>query len=128
MMAKVEFPVDCEEEKSGGWKASVISPDCEARARRLDKLKEGIAKSIHEATGVELCEIVVRLRGIFPEAIDSFEAAHHKIDRANELRDEAAQEIRTVVGSLRDEGLTMRDIAALLGISPQRVAQLTRTK
>jgi len=25
---------------------------------------------------------------------------------------------------MRDEGLTMRDIAVLLGVSPQRVAQL----
>ena len=125
-MGKVEFAVECEEEQSGGWRASVSNPDCEARARRLDKLKEEIAKSIHDQTGVELCEIVIRLQGAFPEAISAFESAHEKISRANSLRDEAAQEIRGVVASLREEGLTMRDIGALLDISPQRVGQLAQ--
>lgn len=125
-MSKVEYIVDCEEEQSGGWRGSAAEAGCEARARRLDKLKEEIAKSIHQETGIELCEIAIRLQGLFPNALESFESAHEKIDRANALRDEAAQEIRSVVASLRQEGLTMRDIAALLDISPQRVAQLAQ--
>jgi predicted transcriptional regulator len=40
------------------------------------------------------------------------------------MQDEASAEIRSVVTRMRDEGLTMRDIAVLLGVSPQRVAQL----
>ena len=44
--------------------------------------------------------------------------------KAQKLQDEASAEIRTVVSRMRDEGLTMRDIAVLLGVSPQRVAQL----
>ncbi|MDE0867907.1 MAG: hypothetical protein OSA22_02750 [Aquiluna sp.] len=126
-MTKVEFTVDCEEEQSGGWRARVSNPECEAHARRLDKLKKGIAQSIHQETGVELCEIVVRLQGVFPEAVSSFESAHVKIEQANQLRDKAAQEIRQIVASLRAEGLTMRDIAALLDISPQRVGQLAQS-
>jgi predicted transcriptional regulator len=43
---------------------------------------------------------------------------------AQKLQDEASAEIRAVVSRMRDEGLTMRDIAVLLGVSPQRVAQL----
>ena len=34
---------------------------------------------------------------------------------ATRLQDEASNEIRDVVGRMRDEGLTMRDIAVLLG-------------
>jgi transcriptional regulator with XRE-family HTH domain len=41
------------------------------------------------------------------------------------LQDEASVEIREVVSRLRAEGLTMRDIAVLMNVSPQRVAQLT---
>jgi transcriptional regulator with XRE-family HTH domain len=44
---------------------------------------------------------------------------------ANRLQEEASNEIRDVVGRMRDEGLTMRDIAVLLGVTPQRVAQLS---
>jgi predicted transcriptional regulator len=43
---------------------------------------------------------------------------------AAKLQDEASNEIRNVVSRMRDEGLTMRDIAILLGVTPQRVAQL----
>jgi predicted transcriptional regulator len=46
------------------------------------------------------------------------------MQEAQRLQDEASAEIRKVVSRMRDEGLTMRDIAVLLGVSPQRVAQL----
>jgi predicted transcriptional regulator len=44
--------------------------------------------------------------------------------QAAKLQEEASNEIRDVVSRMRDEGLTMRDIAILLGVTPQRVAQL----
>ena len=43
---------------------------------------------------------------------------------AQRMQEEASAEIRDVVARMRDEGLTMRDIAVLLGVTPQRVAQL----
>ena len=46
------------------------------------------------------------------------------MQEAQKMQDEASAEIRSVVTRMRDEGLTMRDIAVLLGVSPQRVAQL----
>lgn len=124
-MTKTEYSAHCEPTQAGGWKAHVEEPDCEAHARRLDQLKEHVALSIHHETGMALCDIVVRLEGVFPDALDAFQSAHRKIDQANTLRHEAAQEIRQVVARLRSEGLTMRDISALLGITPQRVSQLT---
>jgi DNA-directed RNA polymerase specialized sigma24 family protein len=44
---------------------------------------------------------------------------------AQSLQEQASKEIRDVVSRLRAEGLTMRDIAVLMSISPQRVAQLS---
>ncbi|MBT5398163.1 MAG: hypothetical protein HOK86_03940 [Micrococcales bacterium] len=44
---------------------------------------------------------------------------------AQRLQEEASREIRAVVATLREQGLSMRDIGVLLRISPQRVAQLT---
>jgi hypothetical protein len=46
------------------------------------------------------------------------------MQEAQKLQDEASAEIREAVSRMRDEGLTMRDVAVLLGVSPQRVAQL----
>jgi predicted transcriptional regulator len=52
------------------------------------------------------------------------EAAQEKMKQAAKLQEEASAEIRAVVGRMREQGLTMRDIAVLLGVTPQRVAQL----
>jgi len=53
------------------------------------------------------------------------EAAQEKMKQAAKLQEEASQEIREVVKQMRAQGLTMRDIAVLLGVTPQRIAQLT---
>jgi predicted XRE-type DNA-binding protein len=122
-----EFSAQCEAERRGGWRANVADLECEARAKRLDQLKEEVALAIHQETGIELCDIVVRLEGVFPDALSRFHNAHETIAEANRRRDEAAREIRQVVAQLRAENLTMRDISALLGITPQRVAQLAHS-
>jgi len=40
------------------------------------------------------------------------------------MQEEASAEIRDVVRRAREQGLTMRDIAVMLNVTPQRVAQL----
>jgi signal transduction histidine kinase len=126
-MTAQEFSAQCEPEGRRGWRASIAELDCEAHAAKLNQLRDEIAHSIHESTGLELCDIVVRLEGIFPEALKRYRVAHDQIAQATKVRDDAAREIRQVVASLRQENLTMRDIGALLGITPQRVAQLVHS-
>lgn len=128
MSSQSPFTAQCEAERSGGWKANVSGLGCEAHAKRLDQLRERIARNIQDQTGLELCDIVVRLEGLFPDALERFHSAHEKIAEANMLRSEAAREIREVVAQLRAEDLTMRDISALLDITPQRVAQLVHSE
>jgi|AntAceMinimDraft_11_1070367.scaffolds.fasta_scaffold04117_8 signal transduction histidine kinase len=126
-MTSAEFSAQCEPEGRGGWRANVAGVDCEAHAQRLDKLREAIALAIHDKTGMALCDIVIRLEGVFPEVLERFTEAQEKSAEAALLRDEAAREVRKVVADLRAEHLTMRDISALLGITPQRVAQLVNS-
>ncbi len=127
-MTSTEFSAQCEPQRFGGWKANVSGVDCEAHAKRLDQLREAVALAIQDETGMELCDIVVRLDGVFPEALERFRHAQEKSAESTRLRDEAAREVRDVVADLRAEHLTMRDIAALLGITPQRVAQLVNSE
>lgn len=127
-MTSTEFSAQCEAQRRGGWRANVSGVDCEAQAKRLDQLREAIALAIHDETGMALCDIVVRLDGVFPEALERFKLAQDKSAEATRLRDEAAREVRAVVADLRSEHLTMRDISALLGITPQRVAQLVNSE
>lgn len=123
-MVAMEITAHCEGSRGSGWRATVPGRDCDAHAKRLDKLREDIAHQIHEETGTSLCDVVVHLEGVFPEMLQRFEHAHDKLDEAEALRTEASAEIRAVVAALRSEQLTFRDIAALLDITPQRVAQL----
>jgi len=48
-------------------------------------------------------------------------------ERADTLADQASEATETAIAELRQIGLTMRDIAALTGVSYQRVHQLTQS-
>lgn len=93
-------------------------------AKRLDKATEQIKDLASAASGEERCDIIVKVEAIMPGIICDIEAAKEKSAEAMRLQEEASNEIRDVVSRMRDEGLTMRDIAVLLGVTPQRVAQL----
>lgn len=122
----MEITAQCSPTRLGGWKATVSEWDCEAHSKRLDQLRDHIAQQVHESTGVPVCDVVVRLEGIFPDAVARITLAHDKMERAWRLREEASSEIRDVVRTLREQQLTVRDIAVVIGVSPQRVSQLLR--
>ena len=117
------------ERTTDGWSVEVSGPNgFTVNARRLDQCKELVVeriKTLEEQKGnSDVCEVVVKVEAELPGIICDLEAAKLKMQEAQKLQDEASAEIRTVVSRMRDEGLTMRDIAVLLGVSPQRVAQL----
>ncbi len=117
------------ERTSEGWTAEVAGPEgFTVTAKRLDQCKEIILekiKTLAEQKGSpEVCEVVIKVEAELPGIICDLEAAKFKMLEAQKLQEEASLEIRNVVSRMRDEGLTMRDIAVLLGVSPQRVAQL----
>jgi len=117
------------ERTNEGWQAEVPGPNgFTVTARRLDQCKDLVAdriKTLEEQKGnKEVCEVVVKVEAELPGIICDLEAAKIKMQEAQKLQDQASSEIRNVVSRMRDEGLTMRDIAVLLGVSPQRVAQL----
>jgi hypothetical protein len=93
-------------------------------SKRLDKATEQLKALAEKTSGESQCDIVVKVEAVMPGIICDIEAAQAKMRDATRLQEEASNEIRDVVGRMRDEGLTMRDIAVLLGVTPQRVAQL----
>ena len=116
------------ERTTDGWSATVTKPRFTVTAKRLDQCKDLIEdriKTLEEQKGnAEVCEVVIKVEAELPGIICDLEAAKIKMQEAQKLQEEASNEIRNVVARMRDEGLTMRDIAVLLGVSPQRVAQL----
>jgi hypothetical protein len=121
----VDLEVVCER-TAEGWNVEVPAlGNLHTTSKRLDKVREHVlelAKDYPVAEGN--CEIVVNIVARMPGIICDIESAQAKMKEASRLQDEASAEIRNVVGRMRDEGLTMRDIAVLLGVTPQRVAQL----
>lgn len=121
----MEIKAECER-KAGAWRVRVPELDnLLISTKRLDQATEQIKDLVHEYQGVDRCDVIVRVETTMPGVMCDLEAAQQKMRDANRLQEEASREIRELVASLREQGLSMRDIAVLLRISPQRVAQLT---
>jgi orotate phosphoribosyltransferase-like protein len=120
----MEVKAECER-KAGGWQVRVPFLNVTLVAKRLDRVTEEIKDLVQQSSGVERCDIIVKVETSLPGIICDLETAQDKMREAQRLQDEASLEIRDVVTRLRAEGLTMRDIAVLMNVSPQRVAQLT---
>jgi hypothetical protein len=113
------------ERQDDGWLIAVPSlGNYKTTSKRLDKATEQIKILAEKETGESKCDIVVKVEAVMPGIICDIESAQIKMREAAKLQEEASNEIRDVVSRMRDEGLTMRDIAILLGVTPQRVAQL----
>lgn len=113
------------ERQDDGWLIAVPELDnYKTTVKRLDKGTELVKTLAEKVTGESKCDIVVKVEAVMPGIICDIEAAQNKMREATRLQDEASNEIRDVVARMRDRGLTMRDIAILLGVTPQRVAQL----
>ena len=113
------------ERQADGWRVEVPQlGNLVTTAKRLDKATEQIKDLAEAATGESRCDIIIKVEAIMPGIICDLESAQEKAREATRLQEEASNEMRDVVARMRDEGLTMRDIAVLLGVSPQRVAQL----
>lgn len=113
------------ERQDDGWLIAVPSlGNYKTTSKRLDKATEQIKILAEKETGKSKCDIVVKVEAVMPGIICDIESAQTKMREAAKLQEEASNEIRDVVSRMRDEGLTMRDIAILLGVTPQRVAQL----
>ena len=113
------------ERQEDGWLIDVPSlGNFKTTSKRLDKATEQIKLMAETATGESKCDIIVKVEAVMPGIICDIEAAQTKMHAAAKMQEEASNEIRDVVSRMRDEGLTMRDIAILLGVTPQRVAQL----
>jgi hypothetical protein len=89
----------------------------EAMARDYIALDKGVAPDSFSI------EILPQVEGTLDQETA---AAREAVADADKAQRAAAAESRTVVRKLRNAGLTGRDIAVVLRISPQRVSQLLR--
>lgn len=115
-------------QRSNTWWAIQVSevPGLFTQARRLDQVAEMVedAVTLFGLTGPFEIEVVPVLAD---DLDDSIRQARVLAAEAGDLQRQAAVRSREVVEQLRSEGLSVRDVAAVLSISPQRVSQLLQT-
>ncbi len=122
-----EYSVDVERE-GRWWMISVPEIGGLTQARRIGEIEEMARSLIAVSTGTPVAEVSVRVARIaIPGNSDIASAAEH----VRQLRSDAAgAEARAVRESgdfaamLTAAGIPVRDTAALIGVSPQRVSQL----
>jgi predicted RNase H-like HicB family nuclease len=95
------------------------------QARRLDQVASMVADAASLLLDLPTDHFDVVVVPKLPDAeqreIDSAKEARAKLAEAEKV---AAAASRTVVADLRSQGLTVRDVATLMGITPSRVSQL----
>jgi hypothetical protein len=104
------------------WYVSIPELDGATQARHLGELDAMARDWIHCMTDEDPATIELDVEIDVPESVRSH------LDRQDSLRAEAAAEARLAAKALRDEGIPLRDIGKLLGISHQRVHQLVSGK
>lgn len=112
----------CTRSASGMWAVEVPEvPGLFTQARQLAQVP-GMVKDAAQLLGED---VDPRLEVVLPpEAQARLDKAKAEARAAEEAQRLAAELSRSVVRMLRTDGLSVRDIGMVLGVSPQRVSQL----
>lgn len=113
--------------RTGGWWAVEV-PEVSGlvtQARRLDQVTAAVLDAAALLTGRPESDFEVEVIPVLDA--DDVSVVRIARERRAELADAeqaAARASRAAVARLRSEGLTVRDVAVIMGMSPQRVSQL----
>jgi hypothetical protein len=113
-------------ESSKRWVLQAVeAPGALSEVSRLSQAEEYMRDAIHIVTGEPENEISITLMPVLDPATQiHLEKANHLRDEAKAANSQAATEWRKAAALLRETGLTVRDIGAVLGVSHQRAQQL----
>ncbi len=113
--------------RAGGWWAIEVdvAGGIHTQARRLDQVAEVVADAVALVQDVPAEDVTVTILPRLPEEDEKLisEAKSAAADAAAAATRASALS-RQAAARLRAEGLPVRDVGGLLGVSPQRVSQL----
>jgi DNA-directed RNA polymerase specialized sigma24 family protein len=115
--------------REGDWWVVEVAGYGTTQARRLDDVEPMAADLVAsladvDVSAIEVTNVIVRLNDGLDVAITEAQAA---VTAAAKAQQQAGQQQRELVRQLRARNLSVREVAALLGVTPGRVSQLTRT-
>lgn len=113
------------------WMITVPEIGQVTQARRITEIEDMARSLVAISTDAPLTDIAVHIRSISIATLgDVSGTAHHIEDQREEVRRleaKTAEAIQQFAVDLTNHGIPVRDVAALLGVSPQRVSQLTNS-
>ncbi|RIJ76635.1 hypothetical protein D1871_11220 [Nakamurella silvestris] len=113
--------------RSGGWWA-VSVPEVEGlftQAKRLDQIPAMVADAVELLTNVPAASVEVTVRPEVPESVRAHLAeAEVQREASAAANSRAAAETREAARELKEQGMPLRDVGAVLGVSYQRAFQL----
>ena len=113
--------------RSGDWWAIEVPeiPGLFTQTRRLDQI-DGMVRDAAKLLGHEISQVTVqaKLSEQDEQMLRELLAARSEADAAQE---KASRLTRGTISALRKQGMTVRDVADVIGLTPQRVSALART-
>lgn len=110
--------------RSGDWWAVEVPeiPGLFTQTRRLDQI-DGMVRDAAKLLDYEIGGVSVR-----PKLSKQDERMLGELltarDEAVKAQEKASRLTRSTIGTLREQGMTVRDVAGIIGITPQRVSKL----
>ncbi len=124
------YTVVAELSPAGRWVLQCLEfPGAISEARNLASAPELMREAIAFVAQVEPETVRIEVQPVLPEVVSRrVEAARDAVDRLETVQRETAELSRMAVKSLIQEcGLSGRDAALIIGVSPQRVSQLVHS-
>jgi len=122
------YRVKLTRDDEGAWLAQVPSvPGCHTYGRSIEqamnRIREALALWVDDASTANL-QSDIRLSEPARSNVRRVRSARDRAQRADE--DARALLAETVRELTRDEGWSVRDVAGVIGLSPQRIHQISR--
>ncbi|GLY27040.1 hypothetical protein [Kineosporia sp. NBRC 101731] len=129
-MTSADITVEVHAQRQGKWWVLRLDDGGTTQVKSLGDVDEMVTDYVSLMRGVPAENILVSLVSIDPgpgmaAKVKEAKQARDEADRAQEV---AARAIRDTANALKNSGLAGLEVARVLGVSPQRVSQLTSKK
>lgn len=128
-MSHRKFRVEAVAARDDRWWVIDVSGYGTTQARRVDDIEAMVIDLVAtledvDPAAVEVTRLVLRLNGDLDAAVRDAKAA---VEAAAEAQTRAGRQQRELVRKLRDRNLSVKEVAAVLGVTPGRVSQLANS-
>lgn len=124
-MSRRTFTVTAERGRGPWWVTECAEVGAVSQVRRIDQAADDIREAIAYLSDLPEDGFDIEVTPVLPDAFwEAMRGAEDQRDVAAAANRAAAELNQRAARVLRDEGLTLRDVGHLMGVSHQRAAQL----